>query len=66
MFPIPPGTLIVDFGADTVEISVLAQGGVVSSRLLKIGGNTMNEVICVICRREKCRLFDRHEDGGSL
>ena len=38
-----PGTLIVDFGADTVEISVLAQGGVVTSRLLKIGGNTMNE-----------------------
>ena len=51
-----PGTLIVDFGADTVEISVLAQGGVVTSRLLKIGGNTMNEVICESVK-EKCRLL---------
>ena len=51
-----PGTLIVDFGADTVEISVLAQGGVVASRLLKIGGNTMDEVICESVK-EKCSLL---------
>ncbi|WP_418489295.1 rod shape-determining protein [Frisingicoccus sp.] len=41
-----PGVMIVDFGADTVELSVLALGGIVTSRLLKIGGNAMNEAIC--------------------
>lgn len=41
-----PGIMVIDFGADTVEISVLALGGIVSSRLLKIGGNAMNEAIC--------------------
>ena len=41
-----PGIMGIDFGADTVEISVLSLGGIVSSRLLKIGGNAMNEAIC--------------------
>lgn len=41
-----PGLMVIDFGADTVEISVLSLGGIVSSRLLKIGGNAMNEAIC--------------------
>ena len=43
---VPSGTLIVDIGADTTEVSVLAQGGTVLSRLLSIGGNTMDESIC--------------------
>lgn len=51
-----PGILVIDFGADTVEISVLAQGGIVTSRLIKIGGNTMNEVICESVK-EKCSLL---------
>ena len=38
--------MVIDFGADTVEISVRSLGGIVSSRLLKIGGNAMNEAIC--------------------
>lgn len=41
-----PGVMVIDLGADTVEISVLALGGIVASRLLKIGGNAMNEAIC--------------------
>ena len=41
-----PSAMVIDFGADTVEISVLSLGGIVSSRLLKIGGNAMNEAIC--------------------
>lgn len=40
-----PGLMIIDFGSDSVEIAVLALGGIVSSRLLKIGGNTINEAI---------------------
>jgi rod shape-determining protein MreB len=38
--------MIVDIGADTTEISVLSLGGIVISRLLTIGGNTLDESIC--------------------
>lgn len=51
-----PGTLIVDFGADTRRDFCFGSGSVVTSRLLKIGGNTMNEVICESVK-EKCRLL---------
>lgn len=40
-----PGLMVIDFGADTVEIAILALGGIVSSRLLKVGGNAINEEI---------------------
>ncbi len=40
------GIMIVDFGADTTEISIIALGGIVLSRLVKVGGNTINEAIC--------------------
>jgi len=39
------GTMIVDIGADTTEISILVLGGIVLSHLLKIGGNTINQSI---------------------
>ena len=51
-----PGTMIIDLGAGTVEISVLALGGIVSSRLLKIGGDIMNEAICDAVK-ENCHLL---------
>lgn len=35
------GTMIVDMGADTTEVSVLSLGGIVISRLIKTGGNDM-------------------------
>lgn len=40
------GIMLVDFGADTTEISILALGGIVLSRLIRSGGNTINEAIC--------------------
>ena len=40
-----PGLMTIDFGADTVEIAIIALGGIISSRLLKIGGNAINEAI---------------------
>lgn len=39
------GTMIVDIGADTTEISVLSLGGIVLSRLIPIGGNKFDEDI---------------------
>lgn len=40
------GIMVVDMGADTTEISIIALGGIVLSRLIKIGGNTINDTIC--------------------
>ncbi len=43
------GMLICDIGADTTEISVLSLGGIVISRLLKVGGNHMiNAIVSAI------------------
>ncbi|MCI5937517.1 MAG: rod shape-determining protein [Eubacterium sp.] len=39
------GTLVVDIGANTTEISVLSLGGIVLSRLIPIGGNKFDEAI---------------------
>lgn len=41
----PTGTLIVDMGGDTTEISVLSLGGIVLSQLNHIAGNKFDESI---------------------
>ena len=40
-----PGIFIVNMGGETTELSVLASGGMVLNRILKIGGNTLNQNI---------------------
>lgn len=40
------GIMMVNIGADTTEISILSLGGIVLSKLVKIGGNTLDESIC--------------------
>ena len=40
------GMMIVDMGAGTTEITVITMGGIVVSKLLKVGGNTINASIC--------------------
>jgi rod shape-determining protein MreB len=60
-----PGVMLLDFGADTVEISVLALGGVVTSRLLKIGGHAMNAAIGEAVR-EKYNLLIGMKTAESL
>lgn len=50
------GVLIVDIGADTTEISVISLGGIVISRLLNIGGNTLDEAIAINVKK-KCGLY---------
>ncbi len=47
-----PGIFIVNFGGETTELSVLASGGMVLNRILKIGGNTLNQAIV---NREKTK-----------
>lgn len=49
----PKGTMVVDIGADTTEISILSLGGIVTSTVLKVGGNKLDEAITQYIRREK-------------
>ncbi len=39
------GVMVVDVGYDTTEISILSLGGIVLSRLIKMGGNKFDESI---------------------
>ena len=47
------GTLVVDIGANTTEISVLSLGGIVLSRLIPVGGNRFDEVIINKIKKDK-------------
>lgn len=46
------GVLIVNAGFDTTEISILSLGGIVLSRLIKVGGRKFDEAIRAAVRRE--------------
>ncbi|MBQ6106010.1 MAG: rod shape-determining protein [Lachnospiraceae bacterium] len=39
------GTMLVNIGADTTEISIISLGGIMFSKLLPVGGNQFNEAI---------------------
>lgn len=40
-----PGVMVIDFGKDTVELSIIAMGGIVTSKLLAQGGSVLNQTI---------------------
>ncbi|WP_306250595.1 rod shape-determining protein [Parvularcula sp. IMCC14364] len=46
------GSMIVDIGGGTTEVAVLALGGVVYSRSVRVGGDKMDEAIISYIRRE--------------
>ncbi len=46
------GVLVVNVGYDTTEISILSLGGIVLSRLIKVGGAKFDEAIRSAVRRE--------------
>ena len=46
------GVIIVNIGYDTTEISILSLGGIVLSRLIKIGGSKFDEAIRNAVRKE--------------
>lgn len=71
------GVLIVNVGYDTTEISILSLGGIVLSRLIKVGGLKFDEAIKNAVRREfglliggktaekvKCTLKDLEKEGA--
>ena len=45
------GLLVVNFGGDTTEVSVLSQGGMVMNRLIKTGGADYDAAIAALVRR---------------
>lgn len=46
------GVLVVNVGFDTTEISILSLGGIVLSRLIKVGGRKFDDAIKSAVRRE--------------
>lgn len=48
----PRGNMIVNIGADTTEITVTSLGGIVISRIVKTGGNKLDETIVNIVKRK--------------
>lgn len=46
------GVLVVDVGYDTTEISILSLGGIVLSKLIKVGGHVFDTSIVNAVRRE--------------
>lgn len=48
----PKGKLIIDIGSDTTEISVISLGGIVLSKIIKTGGNKLDDTICNIVRKQ--------------
>ncbi len=54
------GVMILNFGAQTTEISVLAGGGMVFNQLLKIGGATFDQSIASLVRNSHDFLIGLH------
>lgn len=46
------GTMMVNIGADTTEITVISLGGIMFSKLLPVGGNAFNEAIINLIRKK--------------
>lgn len=53
------GLLVVNFGGETTEISVLVGGGMVFNQLMKIGGVALDESIASLVRRSHDFLIGR-------
>ncbi|MCR4740954.1 MAG: rod shape-determining protein [Lachnospiraceae bacterium] len=47
-----PGVLVVNIGYETTEISIISLGGIVLSRLIKLGGKKFDDSIRNIIRKE--------------
>ena len=54
------GLLIANFGGETTEISIIAGGGMVMNRLLKIGGATFDQAVVNLVRHSHDFLIGRH------
>lgn len=46
------GIMVINIGADTTEISILSLGGIVLSKLIRMGGNQFDESIIAMIKKE--------------
>ncbi len=61
------GTVVVDIGGGTTDIAVLASGGVVRSKNLKVAGDTLNNDIIVYMRDEfKLLIGEKTAEGVKI
>ncbi|MBQ8141509.1 MAG: rod shape-determining protein [Clostridia bacterium] len=49
----PKGSMIVDIGGGTTEVAVMSLGGIVSSRSIRVAGDSLDESIIEYLRSEK-------------
>lgn len=54
------GVFIVNFGGQTTELSVIAEGGMVMNRLMKVGGNTFDQSVINLVRHSHDFLIGSH------
>ncbi|MFA5928814.1 MAG: rod shape-determining protein [Candidatus Margulisiibacteriota bacterium] len=47
----PQGNMIIDIGGGTTEVAVIALGGIVESRSIRVAGDEMDQAIMAHCRR---------------
>lgn len=47
----PVGSMVVDIGGGTTEVAVIALGGIVTVKSIRVGGDEMDEAIIQYCRR---------------
>jgi rod shape-determining protein MreB len=47
----PIGSMVVDIGGGTTEVAVIALGGIVASRSIRIGGDELDEAVIQYARR---------------
>src|SRR5437879_11788532 len=45
------GSMVVDIGGGTTEVAVIAMGGIVTSKSIRVGGDEMDEALVQYCRR---------------
>ncbi len=55
----PTGVMVVDFGADTTEISVISLGGLVLTQLYPFGGNQLDDDIVTYLKRNHGLVIGR-------
>ncbi len=53
----PVGSMVVDIGGGTTEVAVMALGGIVYSRSVRVGGDKMDEAIASYIRRKHSLLI---------
>lgn len=56
----PTGSMVIDIGGGTTDIATISLGGIVSGRMVKIGGDHMDEaIIQFIRKRDKLLIGER-------